>query len=237
MQTEHVIPQSAPPIELLFPATRTEYVNLMVHYYRGEMGRMASWRDRIDRTTNWAITVVAAMLSVSLSTPNAHHGVLLFAAVLVTLLLAIESRRYRFFDVYRSRVRRLERNYFSAVFSPASVDEGGWRRGLADDLRRPIFSISLAEAMSRRLRRNYFWMYFILLAAWLLKTTSAKLQTNGREGEFVHSIGEWLGNAALGPLPGWMVIAAVASFYIWITYSTFRHARVEGELAYGDVHV
>ena len=34
---------------------------------------MAGWRDRIDRTSNWAITVVGAMLSVSLSTPTAHH--------------------------------------------------------------------------------------------------------------------------------------------------------------------
>jgi uncharacterized membrane protein len=63
------------------------------------MGRMTRWRDRVDRTSNWAITVTAAMLSVSLTTPTAHHGVLLFAAVLVLLLLAIESRRYRFFDV------------------------------------------------------------------------------------------------------------------------------------------
>ena len=52
---------------------------------------MAGWRDRIDRTSNWAITVVGAMLSVSLSTPTAHHGVILFAMVLVLLLLVIES--------------------------------------------------------------------------------------------------------------------------------------------------
>ena len=81
---------------------------------------MAGWRDRIDRTTNWAITVVAAMLSLSLSTPTAHHGVLLFAMVLVLLLLVIEARRYRFFDVYRNRVRRLERNYFAQIFAPES---------------------------------------------------------------------------------------------------------------------
>jgi uncharacterized membrane protein len=68
---------------------------------------MAGWRDRIDRTTNWAITVMAAMLSLSLSTPTAHHGVLLFAMLVVWLLLMIEARRYRFFDVYRARVRRL----------------------------------------------------------------------------------------------------------------------------------
>ncbi len=238
MQTEHdLVPPSARHADLIFPATRTEFVNLMAHYYRGEMGRMTSWRDRVDRTSNWAITVVAAMLSVSLSTPNAHHGVLLFAGVLVMLLLAIESRRYRFFDVYRSRVRRLERNYFASVFSPAPDAEDAWTQGMADDLRRPVFSISLTEAMSRRLRRNYFWMFFVLLAAWLLKTTSAKLQTSGRDTELVHSASEWLGNAALGPLPGWTVIVLVGTFYIWITYATFRRAAAGGELAYGDVHV
>jgi uncharacterized membrane protein len=108
---------------------------------------------------------------------------------------------------------------------------------MADDLRRPLFSISLTEAMSRRLRRNYFWMFVVLLAAWLLKTTSAKLQTSGRDAEFVHSLGEWLANAAFGPLQGWAVVVLVGIFYIWITYATFRHARAEGELAYGDVHV
>ena len=45
-----------------------------------------------------------------------HHGVLLFAMVLVLLLLVIESRRYRFFDVYRARVRRLERQYLRGFF-------------------------------------------------------------------------------------------------------------------------
>ena len=164
------------------------------------------------------------MLSVSLSTPTAHHGVLLFAGVLAMLLLAIESRRYHFFDVYRSRVRRLERNYLASVFSPTDAVKEDWMRAMADDLRRPVFSISLTEAMSRRLRRNYFWMFFVLLVAWLLKTTSAKLQASGRDAEFVHSVSEWLGNAALGPVPGWTVVMLVAAFYIWVTYATFRHA-------------
>ena len=236
MHIEHD-PVASPRAELLFPASRTECVNLIAHYYRGEMGRMTSWRDRVDRTSNWAITVVAALLSVSLSTPTAHHGVLLFAAILVMLLLAIESRRYRFFDVYRGRVRRLERYYFAALFSPIPDPEHDWMRELADDLRRPVFSISFTRAMSRRLRRNYCWMFCILLAAWLLKTTSAKLQPSGGNVEFVHSASEWFGNAALGPLPGWLVIMLVAAFYAWMTYATFRHARAEGELSYGEVHV
>jgi uncharacterized membrane protein len=237
MQAEHDPIASSARAELLFPASRTECVNLIAHYYRGEMGRMTSWRDRIDRTSNWAITVVAAMLSVSLSTPAAHHGVLLFAAILVMLLLAIESRRYRFFDVYRGRVRRLERHYFASIFSPLPDAREDWMRGLADDLRRPVFSISFTQAMSRRLRRNYCWMFFVLLAAWLLKTTSAKLQTDGANVEFVHLASAWLDNAALGPLPGWFVVTVVGTFYVWVTYATFRHAQREGELAHGDVHV
>lgn len=93
------------------PFNSSEKVNAVIHYYRGEMGRMTSWRDRIDRTSNWAITVVAALLSISLSTPSSHHGVIVFGMLIVSLLLLIEARRYRFFDVYRSRVRQLERYY------------------------------------------------------------------------------------------------------------------------------
>src|SRR5437868_7265753 len=121
------------------PKTSSEHVTLIAHYYRAEMGRMSGWRDRIDRTTNWAITVAGAMLSVSLSTPTAHHGVLLFAMILVLFLLVIESRRYRFFDVYRARVRLLERQYFAPLFAPAADANPGWMRGLSDDLRRPVF--------------------------------------------------------------------------------------------------
>ena len=73
-----------------FPNTSAEFITLIAHYYRAEIARMAGWRDRIDRTSNWAITVVGAMLSVSLSTPTAHHGVILFAMVLVLLLLVID---------------------------------------------------------------------------------------------------------------------------------------------------
>jgi hypothetical protein len=113
------------------------------------MGRMTGWRDRIDRTTNWAITVVAGMLSLSLSTPTAHHGVLVFAMVLVFLLLSIEARRYRFFDVYRTRVRRLERGYYAQFLAPRHDVDPDWALRLAEDLRTPRFLMSLPAAMPR----------------------------------------------------------------------------------------
>src|SRR6478609_649111 len=126
-------------VSVPLPKTPSETLTVLAHFHRAEISRMAGWRDRIDRTTNWAITVIAAMLSVSLSTPTAHHGVLLFAMLLVLLLLNIEARRYRFFDVYRARVRRLERNYYAKLFDPGVAAEENWQRIMAADLLAPTF--------------------------------------------------------------------------------------------------
>ncbi|PVE24930.1 hypothetical protein DC522_08400 [Microvirga sp. KLBC 81] len=232
--TSALKPTITPPV---FPGTPTEFINLIAHYHRAEIARMAGWRDRIDRTTNWAITVVAAMLSVSLSTPTAHHGVLLFAMILVLLLLVIEARRYRFFDVYRNRVRRMERNYYAQIFSPEDGTTDDWIHKLGDDLRKPLFLIGLNEAISRRLRRNYCWMFLILLLAWLVKTTFIRMQDSAMEAHIVTSVGEWVRNAAVGPVPGWAVIVAVTIFYGWILYASLRQPKGEGELAFGNVHV
>src|SRR4029453_4844100 len=105
-----VLSTSSPqPSRAPVTTSSAEYITLLAHYHRAEIQRMAGWRERIDLTTNWAITVVGAMLSLSLASANAHHGIMLLAMVLTTLFLSIEARRYRFFDVYRNRVRRLER--------------------------------------------------------------------------------------------------------------------------------
>jgi uncharacterized membrane protein len=224
----------APP----FPATSAEFVNTLAHFHRAEVGRMAGWRDRIDQTSNWAITVVAGMLSVSLSTPTAHHGVLLFAMLLVLLLLWIEARRYRFFDVYRARVRQLERHYFARVFAPLPGADPGWARALARDLRTPQFLITLKAAMARRLRRNYLWMFLVLLLAWLLKISPPSLQQEGtlREGA-PQAFLAVVGGMALGPVPGWVVLLCVVAFYGWLLSVTLSARARAGELAHGEVHV
>ncbi|KTD69229.1 hypothetical protein Lste_2387 [Legionella steelei] len=219
------------------PTTSAEFITVLAHYHRGEIARMAGWRDRIDRTTNWAITAAAAMLSLSLSTASAHHGVLLFAMILVLLLLLIESRRYRFFDVYRGRVRLIERHYFAPMFTATRAIEEHWAEVLGQDLREPRFHMSLREAMSRRLRRNYIWMFLILLMAWILKISSPKLQSVGTHQEMGMSFGQIVKDAALGSIPGWVVTTSVALFFGWLTYICLYSPKYVGELSYGDVHV
>ena len=219
------------------PSNTAETITVVAHYYRAEIARMGSWRDRIDRTSNWAITVVAAMLSVSLSTPTAHHGVLLFAMILVFLLLRIEARRYRFFDVYRSRVRQFERYYFAQIFAPAPDFSANWQQILGEGLRQPRFRISYADALSRRLRRNYIWMFLILLIAWVLKISTPATQDGPVGPELVRSIGDAVANASLGPAPGWLVISAIALFYASLIYAYVRPMDDADEGGYGEVHV
>jgi len=230
-------PFSLDPPQVL-PSGSQEFINLLSHYYRGEMSRMMSWRDRIDRTTNWAIGAVAAMLSVSLSSPYAHHGVLLFAMLLVFLLLVIESRRYRFFDVYRNRVRLLERNYYARIFGRGEAgDPNEWMSRLSRDLLSPGFLINMEQALARRLRRNYIWLFVILLLAWVLKATQgAGLIEPGQSGP-VPSLRSLSRNASLGHLPGWGVIVGLVLFYGWMLYVMIKHREKWGELAYGEVHV
>ncbi len=223
----------APPV----PTTSSEYITVLAHFHRAEIARMAGWRDRIDRTTNWAITGGGAMLSLSLSTPASHHSVLLFTMLLVLLFLVIEARRYRFFDVYRARVRLIERHYFAPLFAGESRAEGDWARMLGRSLDSPTFLISLRSAMSRRLRRNYIWIFLIILFAWVLKIATPKLQDPSAPHDRVWSLGEAAGNAAMGFLPGWLVIAATTAFYAWLLAVAFLGRKVEGELAYGDAHV
>ena len=41
------------------------YVNAMSHFYRGELGRIMVWRQRLDITTNWAITSSTAIITIA----------------------------------------------------------------------------------------------------------------------------------------------------------------------------
>jgi uncharacterized membrane protein len=87
------------------------------------------------------------------------------------------------------------------------------------------------------LRRNYIWMFVILLLAWLLKISSPKMQPDGASLEFALSPSAWLSHAALGPIPGWVVMAGAAVFYTSLLYTALRPLRLQGEFAHGDVHV
>ena len=202
----------------MFPETRTEFVNAFAHYYRAEMQRAISWRDRLDRTTNWAIAGTAGILSVSLSQPEKHHGLLIFAMAVVFLLLVIESRRYQFFDVYRKRVREFESAYYAQMMAPEGAADEKWLRSLGQDIRAPHVRLTLFEAMAHRLRRNYCWIFLILLAAWLLKVEGSLAFT-----QILSRPADLHLQAEIGWTPGWAVLAAVVGFHAWLVFVMVRY--------------
>ncbi len=207
------------PADVL-PKQPGELVNTFAHYYRAEMQRAISWRDRLDRTTNWAIAAATGILSVSLNEPEKHHGLLLFAMAMVFLLLVIESRRYRFFDIYRNRVRLFETGYYSAILDPVGQSmDGRWLAELGENIRTPRVTLTLLQAMAHRLRRNYCWIFLILLAAWLLKVAGSMALT-----QVLSSPSNVHLQAQIGWTPGWAVFAAVFAFYGWLAYVMIRHS-------------
>jgi len=226
--------QSIPTPGIPHPLTSSEAITILAHYYRGELSRMMSWRDRLDRTTNWAIGALAAMLSISLSSEEAHHSVLLFAMLLIYMLLFIEARRYRFFHVYRVRIGRLEREYFAPWFAPVQPGRRVDLEALGNDLRMPRFTVSLHQAMSRRLERNYCWIFLVVLLAWLVKTTS---QVSDGHRRLIHTLAEFFDNAAVAGIPGIVVVLAVAALYAWLLFVMWKFHLDENDLGPGQVHV
>ena len=95
----------------------------MAHLYRGEIHRMKFWRERLDRTTNWAVIVIAALLTWAFSGPDNPHYILLVGVATLTVFLVIESRRYRGYDIWRTRVRTIQENVWAYGLDP----DAGWR--------------------------------------------------------------------------------------------------------------
>ena len=152
------------------PLTRQEYMNVMVHFYRGEVARSTSWRQRLDATTNWSVLTMGAMLSFSFANAETSHILLLLSNLVVVSYLIIEGRRYRYFEVYRARVRMLEENFLLPVITRQLVSPMcDWRKAVANDLDSPKYKTNMLDAVGFRLRRNYLGVFTILLGAWIIK--------------------------------------------------------------------
>lgn len=184
-----------------------EFATAMVHFYRGEITRANVWRQRLDATFNWAVLATGTTLSFAYGNVAAPHVVILINSLLITVFLFIEARRYRYYEVWSSRVRVIETDYLAPLLSPkvrAVTPRDAWSEHLAEDLLRPHFTVGLWEAVGRRLRRNYIWVFMLLALSWVIKIAIHPVPVSSVD-EFVH-------RAALGSLSGVIVLAIVAIF-------------------------
>src|SRR5690606_30204915 len=202
-----------------------EFSNAMVHLYRGEVSRANVWRQRLDSTTNWAVITTGAAFSLAFSSELISHAVIILSNLLVTLFLYIEARRYRYYELWSARVRLLETDFYAAMLVPPFRPAPDWAETLAENLLHPRFPISMWEAVGRRLRRNYLWIYFILIVAWLF---SVILAPGG-----VSSAQEAIDRASLGGIPGEIMLLGALLFYaavIVVSLATRSLTEASGEV-------
>src|SRR6185369_16714299 len=203
-----------------------EFNTAMIHFYRGEVQRSNTWRNRLDTTTNWAVLTAGATLSFVFSSQSNPHFVIPINSILVAIFLLMEARRYRYYEIWSSRVRVIETGYFAHLLMPDSrpADES-WAEHLAADLTTPHFTITEWEAVGRRLRRNYLWIFALLALSWNLKVYLHPTPA--------HDFNSFIDRATVGIVPGWFVFvvgvffnAAIAIFAI----GTVRLREATGEV-------
>lgn len=184
-------------------AEGSEISSILGDAYRGELDRETTWRSRLDQTTTWAVTVVAAILTWAFSSADNPHYIIIVGMLAVSLFLFIEARRYRDYDVYRSRVRLFQQNLLADALDPSgSIKHEDWRSELSRDYRTPTLKVSMWEAISNRLRRIYLSLMAVLLVAWLFRITA-----------FVPNESP-LVTATIAAVPGILVAVLITLYYI-----------------------
>src|SRR5690242_13215530 len=214
------------PASMMRRMSPGEFNTAMIHFYRGEVQRSNTWRNRLDTTTNWAVLTAGATLSFVFSSPNNPHFVIPINSILVAIFLLMEARRYRYYEIWSSRVRLLETWYFANILTPDNrPSDEAWAEHLAADLTTPHFTITEWEAVGRRLRRNYLWIFVLLALSWNLKVYLSPLPAR--------DFNAFIDRATVGVVPGWIVFvvgivfnAAVFVFAI----GTLRLREATGEV-------
>jgi uncharacterized membrane protein len=201
-------------------------LGMLAHLYRGEMYRSKIWRTRLDATTNWAVATTGIALSVAFSSPANSPLPLVIVALMSLVFLSIEARRYRYFDIWRTRVRTLETGLYVPILRGEGVRiDSGWNLELARDYEHLQFHISFFEAMGRRLRRNYSFMFAVQAVSYVTKICVHPIP--------VDSIEDFWRRAAIGPIPGQIVLLIGFLFHLGLV--TLAVLTLKGQQAAGRV--
>jgi uncharacterized membrane protein len=181
-------------------------IGALAHLYRGEVYRSTVWRTRLDSSTNWAVVTTGIALSATFSSSEASPLPMVLVGLLVSVFLLFEARRYRYFNVWRARARLLETDFYAPMITGNGVRlDSGWTDLLAQDYVLPRYHISFARAIGRRLRRTYAWIFVIQAIAYYGKLAI--------HPEPLTTLAELWERAAIGPIPGGLVIAAGVLFH------------------------
>jgi uncharacterized membrane protein len=204
-----------------------------VHVYRGLMDSAVTWRTRIDNPTNWAIITSGTSVSFVLNDELHSHAVLLLVMLLTVTFMWIEARRTRYYHLWSSWLRLLETEYFAPILRDNCVSiNDTWQTLIVRDLGFPHFKTTYWHMLGRRLRDVYLAIYTFLVASWFVKllfhtpltptacaASAARPALDDAVDRYVKYLpvcnaDSFLRHAAVGPIPGSIVIIVVVVCYL-----------------------
>lgn len=206
----------------LTPVSGAKEIGALAHLYRAEVFRSTSWRQRLDMTTNWAVVSTGIGLSISFASPQSDALPIVLVSLLSIMFLMLEARRYRYFHVWKFRARVLE----LAVWVPMLRGEGAkipQDRGnaLSEDYVNPRFRVSMLQAIGRRIRRNYGYLFSIQGLAYF-----SKISIHPTESP---TLDEFIRRAHIGPIPGEACILFGLAFHATWAIIALYTLRREGK--------
>jgi uncharacterized membrane protein len=174
----------------------------LIHLYRGEVGRMTSYRIRLDTTTNWAVLIAAGVATFALGQETISHSVILLAMAFTFYFMYVEARRFQVYEIAHQRVRLLEKYFYHEMLGKA--DDQEWHREMLDSLANSRSPLTRLEALAWRLRRNYLGIHIGLALVWLWKLSmGGTLEPR-----------EFVALAATGPVPGELMVLGMAAYIV-----------------------
>lgn len=169
----------------------TENKQVIAHLYRGEMNRLTVYRQRLDITTNWAITLESAILVIYIDR-RVEFYFIFFPLIILLFLSFLEARRYRYFFTSAKRVQYLEIEYFGKqIFNKRQPDN---IRILIDNIMDIQLLIGLKQAWITRFYRNYIWLYYISLVIMTYKYMTIEFH---KTYHLIFSIVMWIASVSL----------------------------------------
>ncbi|MCA1657913.1 MAG: DUF2270 domain-containing protein, partial [Verrucomicrobiaceae bacterium] len=143
----------------------------------------------------------------------------------------IEARRYRFYDAFRARVRMLEAHFLvPMVMENRQMLQGEWKKLVCEDLILPRFKITKLEAVGRRLKRNYVFIFILIMVAWITKIFLHASEPVDNFWAFYRAL-------SVGHIPSWLVASVFAgTFAIVIGITIYVGKKTTGEISEFGAH-
>jgi len=149
--------------------TSEKYLQVVAHLYRGEMNRLTIYRQRVDIISNWAISLMSALIVLYIGNDSISPYAILVLACMMMLFSFIEARRYMYYRVSQHRVRLLEEGFYAGeVFGGGSADSA-FVESMTKSLRNPERTTTLLRSWATRFYRNYIWFFYVILGAWSIR--------------------------------------------------------------------